>query len=120
MSLSSTSEQLRPHEDVAHLGIDSPLNGERTGTKLERSVGMKYRNAEDIGPRSPTAQSLHLMGDDVHPSPSAQTTSFSELEVDVQISRRTRFWQMKVGKEVVQSVHPEDVTKQLRAMKAST
>jgi len=58
---------------------------------------------------------------DIRPS-LAQVPSYSELEVDVQISKRTRFRWMKVGKNinVVQNVNPDDVTKQLREMKAST
>ncbi|KAG2117769.1 uncharacterized protein F5147DRAFT_668593 [Suillus discolor] len=46
----------------------------------------------------------------------------SQLEVKVQISKRTRFWRTKFGKDVVdvvQSTNPGDIAKQLREMKAS-
>lgn len=125
MSRASTSERLQTREDsvAADLALDNSMNSEDKETELKRSTGIEYPDLTTISatdPRSPPVQSLHL---GIRPSESlsALTPSGShpELEVGVQISRRTRFLKMKVGKDVIQSVHPDDVRKRLRAMKAS-
>lgn len=85
--------------------------------KRDKSLGV------DISPEpiSLTNRSLHPTDVAVGIRPSlAQIPSYSELEVEVQISKRTRFWRMKVRKDAAQSVNPNDVAKQLREMKAST
>jgi hypothetical protein len=126
MSLAPTSERLQIHENLvtADLVPDDPLNTERRETTLGRSVNSEYQDLVpivSIHPGSPTAQSRYPVGDlSISPSLSTQAPAYSNLEVDVQISRRTRFWKMKAGRNVVQSVHPDDITQKLRAMKAST
>lgn len=126
MSFAPMSERLPTQENfvTTDLTLDDPLNTERRETTLRRSVNSEYPDLVPIVgiyPRSPTAQSLYPAGDlGVPPSLSTQAPAYSDLEVDVQISRRTRFWQMKAGRNVVQSVHPDDITQKLRAMKAST
>lgn len=114
----STPERSHFHGNpvTAELALDNISNMEHREGKLDRFLGA------DINPKpiSVTNRSLHPTGDvavGIHPS-LAQIPS--ELEVDVQISKRTRFWRMTVGKDVVQSVNPDDVAKQLREMKAST
>ena len=126
MSLAPTSERLQIHENLVttDLVLDVPLNTERRETTPERSVNSEYPGLVPIVSihlGSPAAQSRYPVGDlSVSPSLSTQAPTFSHLEVDVQISRKTRFWQMKAGRNVVQSVHPDDITQKLRAMKAST
>ncbi|KAG1755121.1 uncharacterized protein EDB91DRAFT_1242329 [Suillus paluster] len=119
MSLASTSERSQLQEDsvATDLALDDISNKESGKAKQDRFC------AVDINPgtRSPAHRSLHSAGDlAVIRSSLTQSPSYSELEVDVQISRRTPFWRMKVGKDVAQSVNPDDITKQLREMKAST
>jgi hypothetical protein len=115
LSLTSTPERSQFHENPAELALDNISNMEHREEQLDRSLGV------DINPE-PTNQSLHPTGDvavGIRPSPT-QIPSYSELEVDVQISKRTRFWRMTVGKDVMQSINPDDVAKQLREMKVST
>ncbi|OAX44777.1 hypothetical protein K503DRAFT_3953 [Rhizopogon vinicolor AM-OR11-026] len=108
MSTPSTSERLQTRQNLLTTDLafdDDPSSNGRREANLEGFVG---------------SQSLHPAGDlDIRPSLSAQTPSYSELEVDVQISKRTRFWQIKVKRDVEQTVHPDDVANQLRAMKVS-
>ncbi|OJA10805.1 hypothetical protein AZE42_00323 [Rhizopogon vesiculosus] len=126
-STPSTSERLQTRQNLLTTDLafdDDPSSSGRREANLEGFVGSEYPDITtvvDIDLRSPTGQSLHPAGDlDIRPSLSAQTPSYSELEVDVQISKRTRFWQIKVKRDVEQTVHPDDVTNQLRAMKVST
>lgn len=109
---------------MTNLAVDDPLNPEHREAALEKSVKSEYPDLVpivSIYPRSPTVQSRYPAGDlGVRSSLSTQTPTYPDLEVDVQISRRTRFWQMKAGRNVVQSVHPDDITQKLRAMKAAT
>lgn len=113
--LTSTPERSRVHKNPAELVPDNISNMEHREKTPDRFPGV------DINPES-TNKPLHPIGDvavGIRPS-LAQTPSYSELEVNVQISKRTRFWRMKIGKDVVQSVDPDDVTKRLREMKAFT
>lgn len=115
LSSTSTPERSQIHENLAELALDNISNMEHREEKIDRFLGV------DINPE-PTNQSQHPTADvavGIHPS-LAQIPSYSELGVDVQISKRTRFWRMTVGKDVVQSVNPDDVAKQLREMKFST
>ncbi|KAG2129927.1 hypothetical protein DEU56DRAFT_488581 [Suillus clintonianus] len=120
MPLASTPErlQLRENSDTSELALNNISNMERGEEKPDSFLGVDTKP----GLRSLTNRSLHPTGDlavGIRPS-LAQIPSCSDLEVDVQISKRTRFWRMKVGKDVVQSVNPDDIAMQLREMKAST
>ncbi|KAG1773161.1 hypothetical protein EDD22DRAFT_859216 [Suillus occidentalis] len=91
---------------------------------LQRCIAASLRGSDDVG-HSPisTQEAPYGSQKSLYPPPPsesvAQVSSYSELEVDVQISKRTRFWRMTVGKDVLQSVSPDDVAKQLREMKVS-
>lgn len=116
-SLTSTPERSQFHGNplTAELGLHNISNIEHK-EKLDKFTGVDIKPE----PISPTSRSLHQtsVAVGIHPS-LAQIPSYSKPEVDVQISKRTRFWRMKVGKDMVQSVNPDDVSKQLREMKAS-
>lgn len=92
---------------------------------LQRCIAASLRGSDGVD-HSPisTQEAPYGSQKSLYPPPPsesvAQVSSNSELEVDVQISKRTRFWRMTVGKDVLQSVSPDDVAKQLREMKVST
>ncbi|KAG1867888.1 hypothetical protein DFJ58DRAFT_768235 [Suillus subalutaceus] len=114
----STPERSQFHGNpvTAKLALDNISNMDHGKEKLDGCLGVDI-NPE---PMSLINRSLHPTGVTVGIRPSlAQIPSYSELEVEVQISKRTRFWRMKVGKDAVQNVNSDDIAKQLREMKAS-
>jgi hypothetical protein len=91
---------------------------------LQRCVAASLRRSNDVDRSSiSTQEAPYGSQKSLYPPPPsesvAQISSYSQLEVDVQISRRSRFWRMTVGKDVLQSVSPDDVAMQLREMKVS-
>lgn len=104
---------------ASELTLDKISNMECREEKPDKFLGVGI-NPESI---SPTDRSLYPTDVAVDISHSlTQISPCSQLEVKVQISKRTRFWRMKFGKDVVQtlqSTNPGDIAKQLREMKAS-
>lgn len=119
--LTSTPKRSQFHGNpvAAELALDKISNMGCRAEKPDKFLGVGI-NPESI---SPTDRSLYPTDVAVGIRHSlTQIPQCSQLEVKVQLSKRTRFWRMKFGKDVVQTLHstnPGDIAKQLREMKAS-
>lgn len=119
-SLTSTLErsQFRGNPLTAESALHNISNMEPREEKLDNFLGVDIK-PEPISLKNRSLHHNHTsVAVGIHPS-ITQIPSYSEPEVDVRISKRTRFWRMKVRKDMVQSVDPDDISKQLRQMKAS-
>ncbi|KAG1801448.1 uncharacterized protein HD556DRAFT_1438475 [Suillus plorans] len=119
--LTSTPKRSQFHGNpvAAELTLDKISNMECREEKPDKFLGV------GINPESISLTDRSLYPTDVAVGIRHSLTQIppcSQLEVKVQISKRTRFWRMKFGKDVVQtlqSTNPGDIAKQLREMKAS-